>query len=87
MTTLTSSGFQMVTGNIQRLSITTPEGLVYDPDYDVLYVCEFVSFFWLLINPLGANPTKCSNTTLSSNSSIRVAELFECVWQFCRVGA
>ena len=45
MTTLTSSGFQMVTGNIQRLSITTPEGLVYDPDYDVLYVCEFVSFF------------------------------------------
>ena len=51
VTTLTASGFQVKLDVANPLPEATPitihypEGLVYDPDYKVLYLCEFVSNF------------------------------------------
>ena len=38
------------------------------------------------LNPLSTNPIKWSNTTQTIRRQI-VAELFECVWPFCGIGA
>ena len=40
---------------------------------------------WIFINPLSANPTKWSNTQAIRRKFSD--ELFECVWQFCGIGA